>query len=345
MAIGNVGTGKKSAVKLMEEYSYATLGTSNAVWLRRLSHNFDRNPVFVDTGHAASTEVGYVKETVHDASGSYDCELDATSLGWLLKWIMNATVTSAQQGATSEYKHTFKFGDAPRTIKVFENKGGLSTPYYENYLGMFLTSLSINLDMAGTLRGGLDLIGQTSEAGSDPGTPSVAADNLTFAFGDVAYKTASAGVVTALSAGDWTAWTDPFDFEMNLLRIGADNKNYNSDGTGKPVGIYEGQPGLTLRLAAELTTNQKLATFRAGTEIAFGIEWDTGVAIPSGNGSNYKVEWIFPRVRLEKYQTRATGPGKIVAVIPIKIMKDPTATYSVRADLWNNTTSYPDSTA
>lgn len=341
MAIGNIGTGKKSVVSLKEEYSYGVVGTSTAVWLRRLSHNFDKNPVFVDTGHAASIELGYTKETVHDAIGSYDCELDATSLGWLLKWIMNASVSSVQQNGTSEYKHTIMFGNAPRTIKVYENKGGLSTPYYENYLGMFLTSLSVNLDMAGTLRGGLDFIGQTSEAGSDPGSSSVAADNLTFAFGDIAYYTGTAGATTIAAM---TAWTDPFDFEMNLLRIGADNKNYNSDGTGKPVGIYEGQPGMTLRLAAELTTNHKLATFRAGTEIAFGMQWDTGVVIPTGNGSNYKIDWIFPRVRLEKYQTRATGPGKIVSVIPIKVMKDQTALYSISAELYNNTVSYPDST-
>jgi|GEM_PF-5277045 len=343
MAIGNLGTGKKSVVKLMEEYSYATLGTSNAVWLRRLSHNFDRNPVFVDTGHAALTELGLTKETVHDVGGSLDCELDAVSIGWMLKWIMNATVTSAQQGiGTSEYKHTFRFGNAPRTVKVFENKGGLSTPYYENYLGMFLSSLSVNMDIAGTLRGGLDFIGKTSEAGSDPGTPSFAAENLTFAFGDVSYLTGTAGETVI---GNLSAWTDPFDFELNLLRIGADNKNYNSDGTGAPIGIYEGQPGAALRLAAELTTNHKLATFRAGTEIAFGMKWDTKVAIPSGNGSNYKVELVFPRVRLERYQVRATGPGKIVAVIPIKIMKDPTAGYSTDINLYNTTTSYPDATA
>jgi hypothetical protein len=342
MAIGNIGTGKKSVVSLKEEYSYGVVGTSTAVWLRRLSHNFDRNPVFVDTGHAASTELGYTKETVHDVGGSYDCELDATTLGWLLKWIMNASVSSVQQGATSEYKHTIKFGDAPRTIKVYENKGGLSTPYYENYLGMFLTSLSVNLDMAGTLRGGLDFIGQTSEAGSNPGSPSIAAENLTFAFGDIAYYVGTAGATTIAAM---TPWTDPFDFELNMLRIGADNKNYNSDGTGKPVGTYEGQPGVTLRLAAELTTSHKLATFLAGTEVSFGMVWDTDVAIPTGNGSNYKLNLIFPRVRFEKYQVRATSPGKIVAVVPIKIMKDQTTTYSISAELYNNTVSYPDSTA
>lgn len=342
MATGNIGTGKKSVVLLKEEYSYGTVGTSTSVWLRRLTHGFDKNPNFVSSGHAASTELGQVKETTHDVTGSIDFEIDATTIGWILKWIMNATVTSSQQGGTSEYKHTFKFGDAPKTVKVFENKGGLSTPYYENYLGLLPTNFSVNLDMNGTLRGGLDFIGKTSEAGSDPGTPSLAAENLTLAWGDISYKTGDAGT-TAI--GSLTSWTDPMDFEMNLLRIGADNKNYASDGTGAPIGIHEGQPGVNLKLAAELTTNHKLAIFRAGTEIAFGMTWDTGVAIPSGNGSNYKVDVVFPRVRLEKYQTRATGHGKIAAIIPITVMKDPTATYSVAIDVYNNTTSYPNATA
>jgi hypothetical protein len=90
---------------------------------------------------------------------------------------------------------------------------------------MLLTNLSINLDMSGTLRGGLDFIGQTSGTGSNPGTPSLAADNLTFAYGDIAYWTDTAGSVD-ISAMD--SWTDPFDFEMNLMRLNASNQNYNS---------------------------------------------------------------------------------------------------------------------
>ena len=343
MVIGNIGTGKGSAVKLMEEYSFATVGTSNAVWVRRLTHGFSKNPLFVDSGHAASTEVGYVKETVHSAQGSIDFELDATTIGWLLKWIMNtavATIASTQNGTTGQYLHTFKFGNAPRTVKVYENKGGLSTPYYRNYLGMFPTNLSINLDMSGTLRGGMDFIGQTSETGENPGTPSLAESNLTLAWGDVSYKYhATAGTLFA-SMG---AWTDPFDFEMNLLRIGASNQNFISDGSGKPNGVYEGVPAINLKLATELTTNHKMAIFEAGTEIALGIGLDTGVQ--AGTGLNYKLNLSFPRVRLEEYQIRASSPGKIVAVIPVKVMQDPTLGYSILAELYNTKVSYADATA
>lgn len=342
MVIGNIGTGKGSVVKLMEELSFATVGTSNAVWLRRLTHGFSKNPLFVDSGHAASTEVGYVKETVHSAQGSIDFELDATTIGWLLKWIMNTSVTtinSTQNGATGQYKHTFKFGASPKTVKVYENKGGLSTPYYRNYLGMLPTNLSVNLDMSGTLRGGLDFIGQTSETGENPGTSSVAASNLTFAWGDVSYKYHVTPNTAIASMG---AWTDPFDFELNLLRIGASNQNFISDGNGKPNGVYEGIPAVNLKLAAELTTDHKMAVFEAGTEVSFGITLDTGVQ--AGTGLNYKLDLSFPRVRFEEYQVRASSPGKIVAVIPIKVMEDPTSGYSMMAELYNVTTSYPDAT-
>lgn len=342
MAIGNVGTGKKTVVKLMEEYSYGVVGTSNAVWLRRLSNEFKRNPVFVDTGHAAQTEVGLSKETVHDADGSIDFEVDTTTLPWLLKWIMQGAVSSTQQGATSEYKHVVKFGALPKTIKVYENKGGLSTPYYENYLGLLPVNFSQSIDINGTLRGGIDLIGQTSEAGSNPGTPSITADEQTFGFHDVSYYVGAAGDTTIAAMG--SAWTEPINFELNLMRIGADNKNYISDGLGKPNGIYEGEPGLNFRLAADLSTNHKLATFLAGTEVSFGMLWDTRIPIPTGNGSNYKVEVICPRIRFEKMQVRATGPSRSVVVIPIRVMKDPAATYSIMYNIYNNTTSYPDST-
>jgi hypothetical protein len=62
---------------------------------------------------------------------------------------------------------------------------------------------------------------------------------------------------------------------------------YNSDGTGKPTGIYEGEPGINLKLATELSTNHKMAIFEAGTEIAMGITMDTGVQ--AGTGLNYKL--------------------------------------------------------
>lgn len=342
MAVGNIGTGKGSTVRIKEEYSFATQGTSTYVDLRRLTHGFGKNPLFVESGHAATTELGQVKETVHSAQGSIDFEVDATSIGWPLKWVMNSTVSSSQQGGTSEYKHTFRFGNAPKTIQVYENKGGLSTPYYRKYLGMYSTNLSINLDMSGTLRGGLDVIGQTSDTGSDPGTASPAAQNLTFAYGDISYYYGSAGDTTIAAM---SAWTPPFDFEMNIMRLNASNQNYNSDGTGKPTGIYEGEPGVLLKLATELNTNHKMADFEAGTEVAFGLRLDTGVAVPSGTGGNYKLDFIFPRVRLEEYQVRATTRGRMIAVVPLKVMTDPTATYSVSAELYNATTSYPNATA
>jgi hypothetical protein len=283
-----------------------------------------------------------VKESVHSAQGSEDFEIDAVSIGRLLKWIMNSGTGDSSMAVAADgagYKHTFKFGGYPKTVQVYEDVGGMNTPYYLKYLGMFMTNLSINLDMSGTLRGGMDFIGQTSAAGSDPGAPSVAASNLTFAYGDISYSTDTAGS-TDISAMD--AWTAPFDFEMNLMRINASNQNFNSDGTGKPTGIYEGEPAINLKLATELNTDHKMAEFEAGTEIALGISMDTGVA--SSVSNNYKLNFTFPRVRLEEYQKRAASRGKMVAVIPIKVMEDPTAGYSIKAELYNKTASYSDST-
>jgi len=66
--------------------------------------------------------------------------------------------------ANSKYKKTFKFGNSPKTIRIRENVGGLNTtPRYNEHIGMFLTNLSINLDMSGTVRGGADFIGKTTD--------------------------------------------------------------------------------------------------------------------------------------------------------------------------------------
>jgi hypothetical protein len=51
-----------------------------------------------------------------------------------------------------------------------------------------------------------------------------------------------------------------------------------------------------------------------------------------------------PRVKFRAYNINADGLGTILPAIDILPMIDPTALYSIRFDLSNNTTSYPNAT-
>lgn len=345
MSIGNLATGNFSDVKLQEEYSFGVVGTSNAFFLRRANHRFQRIPTFVESNHAGSSDMGIVKKAFEVADGAIDFEFDMESFGWLAKNIMGNHV-AAQQGGTSEYKHTFKFGTADlNTFQVDEDKGNLSTPYYRKYQGLFENILTLAGNPYGTVQGSIGYIGKTSGSGSDPGTPSIAAENLTCAFRDITFYSGTAGETAATSGGTWASWTDPYDFRFAIARPDAKADNVVADGTGQTTGIFEGTPTASLNLVAQFTTNHKFAVFEADTEIAFAVKLDTGVAIPSGNGSNYMLELIFPRVVLASYLFDVNGSGVVVPTIDVRIMQDPTAAYSTRLDLYNVTTDYADATA
>lgn len=341
MVIGDIGTGRGSALMLKEEPSFAgAIASGTATWFRRRRHNFQKIPSMVQTNHAGANKSGFSKVAVYSTIGMMDFELDMTSIGRLLKGFMGS-MTNTQQGGTSEYKHVFKFGDTLKTYRVYENKGGLSTPYYRDSTGMFPNRISLNVDTNDTVWGSVGFIGKTNASGTNPGTPAPAADNLTVGFRNVTFKVGTAGE-TAI--GNLTAWTDPYDMRLDLSRPDAKADSYLSDGTGLTSGIFEGTPTVSCNLMAQFTTNHNLAAYEADTEKAFGVVLDTGVAIPSGNGSNYKMEIVMPRVKFKTYSIDVNGQGTILPVIDLEVMTDPTATYDIEIDLYNNTAAYADST-
>jgi len=104
----------------------------------------------------------------------------------------------------------------------------------------------------------------------------------------------------------------------------------------------EGQGGSELR--DQTQDNTQDCGFRSRNRGCYGIVLDTGVAIPSGNGSNYKMEIIFPRGRYASYDREVPGEGTIEPVVDFLPMLDKTATYSVVINVYNDTVSYPNAT-
>jgi hypothetical protein len=140
-----------------------------------------------------------------------------------------------------------------------------------------------------------------------------------------------------------TQWTDPYDMRLEVAR-NRKADNFISDGTGATAGITDGVPSISCNLMAQLTTDHQYANFRGDIERAFACRLDTGLLIPSGNGSNYLLDIVMPRVKFRAYNINADGLGTILPAIDILPMIDPTALYSIRFDLSNNTTAYPNAT-
>jgi hypothetical protein len=336
----SVGTGLDSKLLLKEQSALATLGTGQrSVWLRRHEAGFHKVPNYVTSDYAASSEIGISKQISHFVTGRLRFELDMSTIVDVLKWFMGS-ITTAQQGATSEYKHTLKFGTAFKYFKALIDEGGMSSALYKNYIGNAINSFSLFVPRMDTVYCDCRATGQTNETGSDPGTPSFAVDELTVAFNGFKVYVGTAGATTIAAMSQWK---DPFSAKFDMSRdLNADN--FQSDQLGYTDDIVDGKVRAAVNFVTKLRTTHRIADFEAGTETSLGIVLDTGVAIPSGNGSNYKMEIVFPRGVFTTYERAIDGEGTIEPVVDFIPMIDKTATYSVRIDVYNNTTTYPNAT-
>lgn len=173
-----------------------------------------------------------------------------------------------------------------------------------------------------------------------------AAENQTVSFKDEAGNAAVKfylGTAGATTISAMTPWTDPYYGRVDFAR-NRKVDNFRSDGTGKSAGISDGKIMTNINLITTLTTNHEYATFRAGTEKSFGMRLDTGTLVTGAAATNFVLDIIFPRVELTNYDANVDGKGTILPAVNIKPQKDATAGYSVSMELFNATSSYPDST-
>lgn len=338
-----VGTGLKSVLMLKEQSAINTLGTGQReVYLRPHSYAFNRKPNLVTSDYATSAEIGITKEVSHFIPGQIRFEMDTTTIVDVLKWFMG-NISSAPAGATSEYIHTLKFGNAFKYFKSFINQGGLSSAVYRNFIGNAINQFSIFVPRMDTVYCDARCIGQTNETGvvGDYGALAYTPDEQTIGWSGFKTYVGTAGLTTivALAASQWK---DPFSCKIDMSRdVNADN--YQSDQLGYTDDIVDGKVRSAVNFVTKLRTTNKITSFEAGTEVALGIVLDTGLAIPSGNGSNYKVEFVFPRCKI-LYDTEVNSEGTIEPVVDFLPMIDKTATYSMIVRVYNNTVSYPNST-
>ncbi len=343
--IGDIATGHESVVKLVEEVNSnagygAEPASSTAVWLMWREFDFQKIPSIVQSSHAASNNMGYARVANESAMGSLPFKVDLVTIPRILKWIMgNLTTTNPGAGT---YKHAFKFGSSIRSFRAWLNEGGLATPLYSKYTGLGMNRLSFHMGQADDLTAEFGCVGKTRVAGAAPGTPSFSSLDLTIGYksGFTVYN-GTAGV-TALAS--MSQIKDPYDMTFTISRPNMRADIIRSDGTGQTNGIFGGTPECMLDFQAQFTSENFVQAFEDYTHKAFGIKLDTGVAIPAGDGSNYRIEMIFPRCLIKTYTRRATSENIIIPGIYVVPMTDPTAGYEVEIDVYNGTSAYGDST-
>lgn len=244
-------------------------------------------------------------------------------IGWYLKWALGS-VSSAQQGGTSAYKHTFKSADA---IKSFTGRVGADTD--ERVLGgCLLNSLALRFSHGAEVRGVAEVFA-AEEAKGSIGSPTFSAlDPFVFSQATVEF----ADTAKAIVAEGEVRINNRIPFDRGVL------------GSRYFPKILVGKRLVDGRLSLFFDDATEYDRFLAGTEFKLEL-LTTGPAI-GATGYNYTLNIIMTKcVYLRDTAPHVDRRELIVLDAPFQAFYDNTSATEITVELMNEETDYPDPTS
>jgi len=241
-------------------------------------------------------------------------------IGWYLKWALGS-VSSAKQGETSAYKHTFKSAD---DIKSFTGRIGADTD--ERVLGgCLLNSLALRFAHGEEIRGVAEVFA-AEEAKGSIGSPTFSAlDPFVFSQATVEF----ADTAKAIVAEGEVRINNRIPFDRGVLG----SRYFPKIRVGKR--LVDGRLSLFFDDATEYDR------FLAGTE--FKLELLTAGPAIGATGYNYTLNLIMTKcVYLRDTAPHIDRRELIVLDAPFQAFYDSTSATEITVELINEKTSYPD---
>jgi len=241
-------------------------------------------------------------------------------MGWYLKWALGS-VSSAQQGATSAYKHTFKSAD---DIKSFTGRIGADTD--ERVLGgCLINSLALRFAHGEEIRGVAEVFA-AEEAKGTIGSPIFSAlDPFVFSQATVEF----ADTAKAIVAEGEVRINNRIPFDRGVLG----SRHFPRIRVGKR--LVDG------RLSLFFDDTTEYDRFLAGTEFKLEL-LTTGPAI-GVTGYNYTLNVIVTKcIYLRDTAPHIDRRELIVLDAPFQAFYDSTPATEITVELINQEISYPD---
>lgn len=244
-------------------------------------------------------------------------------IGWLLKWALGS-ITSAQQGGTVAYKHTFKCADS---IKSFTGRFGVvDVATAEKILaGCMLNGISFSSAHGEELKGSVEVFNSAKETKGGIGSPTFSTlDPLVFRQATIKFATVEKAYVSKLDLSLKNAI--PFDKGV----LGSDT--FPKIRTGKRT--VDG----TLNLAFDDSTEYD--RFLAGTEFSFEASF-VGPQIEA-TGYYYTLRLLLNKCQYLRDTTPHISRRELVVLnAPFQAFRDSTYT-EIQVELTNKATAYAD---
>jgi len=262
-------------------------------------------------------------------------------IGWFLKWILGS-VTSAQQGATVAYKHTFKSAE---TVRSFALGSNWDTIKEKRVPGCIMAGLNFSCVRGATpLIADISAIGQTEklETVQSPSWPS---DALA-PFKPYQSKVELADVELANLVEGFTINVSQRVFGVGDIGVLGSRKLPRIELAERTVG---GSMDLPL-LSGTLDVYQRFLKDTGAVEpgepvVPFKLELliDTGIVI--ADTYKYRLDFVLPKcvisagppVRIERQERKMFR-------VDFRCEKDATAQTEIQVELTNKDTGYPDAT-
>lgn len=247
------------------------------------------------------------------ASGSVEFDVMSKGFGLPLKMALGAN-TVAQQGATSEYLHTIQpeagaLAGIAFTAQVGRpSNEGTSRPF--TYEGCKVTAWELSAEVDGWLKLNLEIDAEAENTG------------------------------IALASASYASGAEPFSFCEGAVTIGGSPvsvRRFSIKGTNalktdrrfigntKKEPLANGEWVIEGELEFEFEALTRHAAMLAETEQAdLVITFDTGDAIPTGNGSNFKIVITVKAFFYNDGHPNIGGPDVIMEPLKFKALDDGT---------------------
>lgn len=253
------------------------------------------------------------KSYIKGAGGSVELPVMSKGFGLIFKHMLGSLAV-AQQGGTSEYLHTATV-DAVGLVGLFltaqvgrPDVGATVRPF--NYEGTKVTGWELKCELDAQLMLTLDLDSETEQTSDALAVASYASSDeaLYFTGGSATIGGSAVSLRSISLKGD-----NALDTDRRFI------------GNAKKEPLPNGEASVSASLDFEFEALTRHGQLTAGTEISnLIVTFDTGTAIPSGNGSNFKLVVTVPKLIYVNGAPSIGGPDVLREQLEAKVLYDGT---------------------
>lgn len=322
-----------SRVAFEEEVTPGTAGTTPDLYAYT-SDDPGINPVqtTIQNVNVQNRDVTCITPSSYHIEGSIPLFATGENMGWFLKWLIG-NVSSAQEGATTAYKHSYTPADTLKTFTTWVKRGEnqqIKIPY------CVVDSMELTQSIDDSLRAVFGIIGKSDSITADYGTENF--DTLC-PFGNQ-HLTVSIGGSTSAQAAEVHNTTMNISNGFNVDSGRVHGSRFFSD-------LIPGKRSVSGSFDMYFNDDSEMQMFW-GNSTATGpadeltsqpivLMWDLGIA--AGVGFNYILQVTVPGANYVS-TTVNIGGDRVVQSVSFVGKYDTVAANAVSIELTNKTTDY-----